>query len=116
MSKRHTGRRINSLSVFARTGTKNSFFTNRPKSPFSKIKKVYGEELERFELESTVTDLKSKEFFTQQKKEIRNRVRVQIEKERRQNLVIITCIITLVFLLIIFINYYLLDLIKTYWP
>ncbi len=89
----------------------NSYTYNR-RTPFSKIKEIYGEELERFELESSTTILKSKELLAEQKKEIRERVRKQIRKERKQNILIINFMSVFAILFLFFINSYFSDIIK----
>ena len=113
--RKNTGRRMNPASAYIGSGNKTSFFTNRPKSPFSRIKQIYGEELERFELGTNEQSRQSKELLTQQKKEIKERVLKQFREEQKQNFVIISSLILFVFILIIFINYYFLGLIKSIW-
>ena len=114
--RKNTGRRVK--PSFAYRGNSqnhsNSFTFNR-RPPFSRIKQIYGEELERFELESNHQSLQSKELLTQQKKEIKERTLKHFREEQKQNFVIISSLIVFVFLLIIFINYYFLYLIKSFW-
>jgi hypothetical protein len=114
--RKKTGRRTNALSAFARSGSKNSFFSNRLKSPFSKIKQIYGDELERFELQHSSSDLQYNKVLIQHKKEIKEKALKQFRKEQRQNFFIISLIVAFCILFIIFVNYYLLVLIKSYWP
>jgi len=114
--RKKTGRRMNPVSAYIGSGNKTSFFTNRPKSPFSRIKQIYGEELERFEIENSSSDFQSKELLIQHRKEIKERVLEHYRKEQKQNYIIIGFMTLFVIILIIFVNYYLLDLIKSYWP
>jgi len=111
--KKNTGRRMK--PSFGYSGAvlnhSNSYSYNR-RTPFSKIKEIYGEELERFELESTATILKSKELLAEQKIEIRARVRKQLRKETKQNIVIISFIAVFTTLILFFMNSYFSDILK----
>ena len=105
--RREKGRRMNPVSAYIGSGNKTSFFTNRPKSPFRKIKQIYGEQLERLKLENSYSHKDHSKLLTQHKKEIRERVRKQIEKDKKQNYIIIVVLFFIILIMIVFINYYL---------
>jgi len=60
----------------------------RSKPAFTKIKQIYGEELERLNSEKINRNLSFKKLTEKEKLEIRERVRSQIIKERRKQLII----------------------------
>jgi len=111
--KTHTSRRMR--PSFGYKGaimnhSKTYSYNRRP--PFSRIKEVYGEALERFEFQKPTVLLKSKELLARQKKEIRYRLKEQFRKERNQN-IIIGCFMTgFALLFLYFLNHYFLDIIQ----
>ena len=108
--KKHTGRRMKASFGYngALLNHLNTYTYNR-RPVFSRIKEIYGEELERFDFEHTTDIIKSKKLLAQQKKEIRYRVKEQIRKERNRN-IIISCFMTgFAVLFLYFLNHYFLD-------
>ena len=81
------------------SGNKTSVFTRQSKLPFAKIKQVYGEELERFKPEQTQQNFSFKKLTEKERLKIRERVKGQIIKERRKELIIwiITFLLALFF-------------------
>ncbi len=77
--------------------------------PFSKMKEVYGESLERFELEKSSIVLKSKKLLAQHKKEIRYRIQEENKKGRNRNIILICLMTFMSILFLFFINHYFLD-------
>ena len=111
--KKNTGRRMKpSFGYKGAVLNHSNSYTYSRRAPFSKIKEIYGEELERFELESTTAVLKSKELLIEQKIEIRARVRKQLIKERKQNIVIISFISFVTILILVLMNSYFSDILK----
>ncbi len=111
--KTHTSRRMNPSFGYngALLNHSNTYSYHR-RPPFSRIKEIYGEELERFELEQTTTEFTSKKLLAQQQKEIRYRVKEQIRKERNRN-IIISCFMTAFSVLFLYlVNRYFLNLIE----
>ena len=83
------------------SGNRTSVFTRRSKLPYEKIKEIYGEELERLNSKKIERNFSFKKLTEKEKLEIRERVRGQVIKEQRKELII--GIITFLIALVIFI-------------
>jgi len=84
-----------------------NYLANRPKAPFSKIRQIYGEELERFNQESTDYNVKNEPLPSHVRRTIKNRVRRQMAEEQLKNMVAYGLSGFLVFLIIALLSYYL---------
>ena len=68
--KKSTSRRMNPTFGYRGSAQNHSnTFTFNRRPPFSKIKEIYGNELERFELENPTNTLQNKELPIQKRKE-----------------------------------------------
>ena len=100
-------RRAMSPSVgYVGSSTKTNYFTNRPKTPFSRIKQIYGENLERFELTHDKSEPQYEALLIQRKREIRLEIKEQITSENKRNVMIICFLVVLVVTLILVLNYF----------
>lgn len=99
--RQNRGRRMNPSSGYIGSGNKTSVFTRRSKSPFSKVKEIYGDELERLKSEKQKSNLSFKKLTEKEKLEIKERVKGQVKKERKREL--ITLLVTFLIALVIFI-------------
>ena len=100
-------RRMNPSSGYIGSGNKTNFFTNRPRTPFSRMKQIYGEELERFELLHSPHEANFDELLIQKKQEIRKKIKEEIVREKTRSILIVISVSAFVIILIILINYYL---------
>jgi len=104
--KKNTGRRMNPVSWYIGSGNKTSSFTIRPKTAFRKVKQIYGDELERFEVIKLNSDIEHKHLSEKDRKKIRDNVKKQVKKEQLKT-IISGLIIALCFLfLLLFFNYF----------
>lgn len=105
--RKNKGRRMNPSSGYIGSGNKTNFFTNRPRAPFSKMKQIYGEELERFNRVHSPSEANFEKLLIQKRKEIREKIAREIAHERRKIGFIIAAIVILLTALIIMINNFL---------
>ncbi len=75
-------RRLSPGVGYIGSGNKSSVFTRKSKVAFEEIKYIYGEELERFNSISKKTKLSFIELSEDEKVEIRNRIKLKIQKEQ----------------------------------
>jgi len=95
-------RRISPGFGYIGSGNKTSIFTRRAKPPFSKVKAIYGEELERLKLEKVDQKLSFKELTKEEKLRIRSRIKAELLSERKKQIVAFTILV--LFVLAIFIT------------
>ena len=93
------------------SGSKKSVFTRRPNSPFERIRKIYGEELERVNLQKSDKKLFFRTLTEQQKLEIRQRAIREIKIENTKKMVaLIASIVVTVSLIMIALHFIKLNL------
>jgi len=97
--------RMNPGVGYIGSGNKTSVFTRRSKLPFAKIKKVYGEELERLKQDQIQQNFSFKKLTEKERLEIKERVKDQIIKERRKELIIWIITFLLAFCFFAFVRY-----------
>ncbi|NNC70339.1 MAG: hypothetical protein HKN90_05900 [Flavobacteriaceae bacterium] len=105
--RKNKGLRMNPTSGYIGSGNKTNFFTNRPKAPFSRMKQIYGEELERFNSTHSSSEANYEKLLIQKKKEIRDKIANEIAYENKKNSLIVAALVILMTMLVIFINYFL---------
>lgn len=101
---RNRQRRI--AHAFGYYGNKTNFFANRPKSPFRKIRQIYGQELERFKNLHNEQTLEYEELLAQKKRSIRQKIKKQMAEEQFKSYlaIVLSCFIILLIILL-FIHY-----------
>jgi|GEM_PF-2300054 len=82
------GRRIHPISWYIGSGNISSVFTRRAKSPFVKVKEIYGTELERYLHTQNIPAQVPKKLTEKERFAIRERVIAAVAKERRTNIII----------------------------
>ena len=86
-------------------GNKTSVFTSRPKSPFSKIKSIYGEELNRLNLKKAKQKLSFKVLTEKEKDEIRKRVKAELIADQKRQAIAGTILLLIVLTIFIVIRF-----------
>lgn len=69
------------------SGSKKSVFTRRPNSPFERIRKIYGEELERMNIRQSERRITFHTLTVPQKNEIRQRAIREIKIENTKKII-----------------------------
>lgn len=105
--RKNKGRRMDPASGYIGSGNKTNFFTNRSRTPFSKIKQIYGEELERFNRKHSPQEANFEKLLIQKKKEIREKITREIAYENKKISLIIAVLVIFITIVVILVNYYL---------
>ena len=75
-------RRLSPGVGYIGSGNKASVFNRKPKVAFETIKYIYGEELERLNSKTSKNHYSFKDLSEEEKKKIRNRIKLKIRKEQ----------------------------------
>ncbi len=104
--KKRQRRRMNLTFGYIGSGNKTSLFTRKPKTPFRKIKEIYGEELEHFTTKIRNSEDKKTPFSVEDKEKIRNNVKRQLKREQRKNIRALLIVFFVIIVIITLFNYY----------
>ncbi|QOD61713.1 hypothetical protein H9I45_04485 [Polaribacter haliotis] len=87
-------------------GNKTDAFSKSSKTPFSKIKQIYGDELEKINSVRKIGNLSFNEISKLEKENIRKKIKSEIRKSRIRNLFLFGVSILVVFLIILLALYW----------
>lgn len=102
--RRSKGRRLKATSGYIGFGNQSSVFTRTAKLPFSKMKTIYGEELERLNSKKTNSKQLQNQLTKAEKLEIKNRLNKEFATLRKKQLIAVCIAIILLSLLLFWIN------------
>jgi len=105
MSRRNK-RRMSPGVGYTGAGNKSFVFNRKPKIIFEKIKNIYGEELERINIERKSNNIPLKDIIEKERLEIRKKVKSQIRKDQIKELLTNLLILFLIIILILLIRKY----------
>ena len=102
---RNKGRRIDQVSW--RMGSRNltSVFNRRAKSPFARVKEIYGGEVQKLTSVSESEKLSFKKLSQNEKAEIRKRVKAQLRKSKNKEIIFGIIFFSLIIGTLLFIQY-----------
>lgn len=94
-------------SHYIGSGNKTSTFNRKPKIPFSKIKNVYGEQLERFSKNESPSGIQTNTISEENRKLLKEQTKKILLKQRNTTIMSLVGTIVVVFLiLVIVLNYF----------